>query len=238
MSDYAAAEALVITEDTALAGRDVVNPTTGSPADAQRFERRITGAGGRYLDDAIAAYPADIGEAATLIDLSGSEQVWQRHGPLLQSIAGASRYVGPAVGAANAAEVAFAGAFYNVAVGGFLEAASYALGAGISAEDIDESLDYWITLLSSELRRCMTALRTGDHGTDQATLAVYLAAVRSWRDTMLHAGQRASLMTANLHNLEIAEAAGLGDQGISAQIRTAIIAPDEAAPATEPGVHP
>lgn len=179
VSDYAAADALISAADTTLAGRDVVNLSTGSAEDARRFERLITEAGGHYLDGANAAYPADNGEAATVINLSG-----------------------------------------------------------ISAEDIDESLVYWITLLASKLRHCMAAIRTGDHGTDQATLTVYLAAVRSWRDTMIGAGQRSSLLTANLHNLELAAVAGLGAEGISAQGKTAAVAPAGAGRTTNPGVHP
>jgi len=64
-------------------------------------------------------------------------------------------------------------------------------------------------------------IQSASFETDQATLSVYLAAARKWRAQMIEAGQRANLATANLHNLEIAEAAGYGSKSIVAQYLTA-----------------
>ncbi|NMO02236.1 hypothetical protein HH308_13540 [Gordonia sp. TBRC 11910] len=64
------------------------------------------------------------------------------------------------------------------------------------------------------------AIEAGDFTTDQATLSVFLRVGKIWRDEMITAGQRANLRTANLHNLEIADAAGHRPCSILAQFQS------------------
>ena len=220
LADYSIASQILTDHREHLNGRDVINLMTGSPSEAANFATMIEGCGARYLDGAIEAYPHDIGGSHTLINFAGSRPVWDRHRRLLTSLAGKARYVGTDPGSANVLDAALAGAFYNVSLGAFLEAAAYADTCGVSLDALGESIDYWVDLLRETLHEAVDTIKHGEYGTDQATLSVYLAAVRTWRAVIVESGNRASLMTANMHNLEIAEAAGNGDQAIFTQINT------------------
>ncbi|MFB3303339.1 NAD(P)-binding domain-containing protein [Pseudomonas sp. AMR01] len=199
-----------------IAGRDFVNFMTGSAKDATRLEAYIHAHGGHYLDAAIEAYPDDIGHESTLIHYSGAEDIWLRNEKLLKMPGAASRWIGDLVSAANVLDAAMAGAFYNTGIGAFLEAVDFAKKAGVGIEQLEGCLDYFLALLKTELTAVIKHHKSDDYRTDQATLSIYVAAVKSWRQTMLDSGHRASLFTANLHCMEVAVAEGRGDLGIAA----------------------
>jgi hypothetical protein len=78
-----------------------------------------------------------------------------------------------------------------------------------------------MTLLSHELHQALNAVESGDFSSDQATLDTYLAGMQSCRQSMLTAGERAGLLGAAVYNLELAQSAGLGQDGISGQYKIA-----------------
>ncbi|MFX0578435.1 NAD(P)-binding domain-containing protein [Nocardia nepalensis] len=210
----------VLAECGSINGKVIVNTATGSPEEANAFSEWVVGRGGQYLDGAIAAYPEDIGTENAGINYSGSEAAWHQVRALLMPIAPQSRFVGTRPGAANVLDAAMAGAFFNVALGAFHEAASYVRAEGVAVSEMSYALHLWTDKLLQLLREALTAFESREYATDQATLEIYTAAVESWRDSMVRAGQRAALMTANLQNLRRACEAGYGDQGLFAQIET------------------
>ncbi|CAN5326007.1 hypothetical protein BH09ACT6_BH09ACT6_03650 [soil metagenome] len=84
-----------------------------------------------------------------------------------------------------------------------------------------ESHRRWLALLGSELRASLDAVESGDYSTDQATLDTYLVGMRTCRAAMLDADERAHLLGAAVYNLELAHHAGLGDEGLPGQFKTA-----------------
>ncbi|MBA2558639.1 MAG: NAD(P)-dependent oxidoreductase [Propionibacteriales bacterium] len=219
--DYDICRRVLAEAQDAIAGRNIVNLATGKPKEAEEFAAAVAGWGGGYLDGAIEAYPEGIGESDALINLAGSTAVWEATRPVLLELGGGSVFVGTSPGLANVLDAALAGAFHNIALGGFLEAVSYATRAGVTTDALRDSLDYWVALLHHVLKEGLDAVDKNDFATDQVTLDVYLAAVRSWRESMISAGVRAPLMTANLHTLELTQAAGHGSSSIFAQVLTA-----------------
>ncbi|MFI1386160.1 NAD(P)-dependent oxidoreductase [Embleya sp. NPDC020886] len=215
--DYDVARS-VLAECGPLTGKTIVNTPTGSPDEATSLAAWIESEGARYLDGAIAAYPQDIGTEASAVNYSGSEQAWEELRDLLLPLAAQSRFVGTRPGAANVIDAAMAGAFFNVALGAFHEAAAYVRAEGVAVSEMRHILHLWTGKLLELLQEAVDTFETGDYTTDQATLDVYAAATKSWQQSMLRAGQRAALMTANLENLERARAAGYGHLGLFAQI--------------------
>ncbi|UJC80864.1 NAD(P)-dependent oxidoreductase [Rhodococcus erythropolis] len=218
----------VVTEADSIVGKIIVNTATGTPEEANQFAEWIAGRGARYLDGAIAAYPEDIGTESSGINYSGDEDVWEDVQSLLTPIAAQSRYVGARPGAANVIDAAMAGAFFNVALGAFHEAAAYVRSEDVAIAEMRHSLHLWTDKLLELLHEALKAFESGEYETDQATLNVYAAAVEAWQQSMQRAGQRAALMTANLDNLQRACAAGHGDKGIFAQIETLSANPQSA----------
>ncbi|WP_213878898.1 NAD(P)-binding domain-containing protein [Pseudomonas sp. dw_358] len=216
--DYPAARAVIGTD---LAGKDIINLITGAPAEALEFGQWVELCGGRYLDGAIEAYPDDIGLVSAQFNISGATAAWLQHKAMILCLAGESRFVGTDPAGANVWDAAMLGAFYNVSVGAFHEALAFSTASGVQVADVREALDYWLALLKHKLLESLDAIQAQNYFTDQAALDTYVAAVRSWRQSMLDKGQRASLMTANLHNLELAQAAGFGHEAVFSQYKTA-----------------
>lgn len=214
--DYSVFRSVMEGHEHLIAGRDFINFMTGSAKDANELQAYINSQGGHYLEAAIEAYPDDIGRDSTLIHYSGPKDIWSRHKPLLQLPGAASRWIGELACAANVLDAAMAGAFYNTGIGAFLEALDFAGKAGVGIEPLEDCLDYFLELLKTELTAVIKHHKSNDYRTDQATLSIYVAAVKSWRQTMLDCGQRASLFTANLHCMEMAVAEGRGHLGIAA----------------------
>jgi hypothetical protein len=63
------------------------------------------------------------------------------------------------------------------------------------------------------------AISSGEYETDQATLEVWLAGARMFRDIIQGTGNRAQMLSAAVRYLEDAEAAGFGGLGISSASR-------------------
>lgn len=203
-----------------LSGKTVVNFTTGTSAEAVAKQALVVGQGGRYVDSVIAAYPDDIGQRSTMLFYAGDEIAYRDLEEPLTLLSGRMPFVGEAPDNANVLDAAWIGGFHCVAIGGFHEAVSFAMAEGVSIDTMADSLDYFVEFLRGILEESVEAIRSGDYSTDQATLDVYLAGIRSCRQSMIDAGQRAGLISANLHSLEIASAAGHGDASLYAQVKT------------------
>lgn len=85
---------------SALAGRVLIQLSTGSPQQARDLEAWAAGLGAAYLDGAIVASPPQMGSAGATIFASGSMSAWGQSESLLQKLAGNVSYHGEQVSAA------------------------------------------------------------------------------------------------------------------------------------------
>ncbi|WP_437807396.1 NAD(P)-dependent oxidoreductase [Sorangium sp. So ce1078] len=104
VSDYAATRALMETKEVAaaLAGRTLIQLSTGTPREARDAEAWALRHGAAYLDGAILAWPRQIGGADTVILASGARATYQRSEALLKTLAGGITYMGEAIGSSSA----------------------------------------------------------------------------------------------------------------------------------------
>lgn len=198
--------------DTAL-----VNVTTGSPEDAEQMAEWAAGRGIPYLDGSLLCFPEYVGSPDALVVYAGSPEVWQRHESALRALGGASRYLSERVGSASVLETAIIGSFYVTAVGAYVEAATYAHSQGVSAEMLREVTRLTLRTLGAATKEASAAIESGEHGTQQATLATYANGARHFLSTLRAEGHRARILGAATETLEAARAAGLGELGIYAQ---------------------
>lgn len=221
LSDYDVARQLIDRFQPELSGRVIVNLMTGTGAEAQRFSEFVRARGGAYLDGAIHAYPADVLNRTASISISGDEKDWEKVRIPLQNLSTGIQFAGEDVALPNTLDAIFAGAFHLVALGALFEAAAFANALGIPMATFAPAAHATAESLAKQISLGLQDIETGRYATDQATLSTYTAAARKWRAQMMATGQRASLSTANLHNLEIAEAAGYGEMSIAAQYLSA-----------------
>ncbi|MBC8136297.1 MAG: NAD(P)-dependent oxidoreductase [Fibrella sp.] len=108
VTDYNAARSLLETEEAtnALSGKVLIQLTTGTPQDARDGEDWARKSDIAYLDGAIMAIPSQVGRPDTTIFVSGSKMAFQKSEPLLRVLAGNLQYMGEAVSAAAAWDLA------------------------------------------------------------------------------------------------------------------------------------
>lgn len=208
-------EDLLRSAEPKLAGATVLNLTSGTPDDAARVASWATAHHLSYLDGAILAYPEQIGSPEARIVVAGDEPLWQRHRELVLDLAGSSTYAGAHPGAANVVDTGITGVFYFSSVVAFIEAVRYLKAAGVSADAVADLIGHATTQLDWQLRDIVHRSVTGDHCTDQATLAVF----HESGEAFLEAVRRrvaAPLLTTTVDLLTQAVSAGLGDRDISA----------------------
>ena len=88
-----------------VAGRTLVQFSTGTPREAREGERWAKKHGAHWLGGAILAYPREIGHSA-LVFVAGDGAVFGGHRPVLGALTDELRYLGDAVGAAAALDLA------------------------------------------------------------------------------------------------------------------------------------
>jgi 3-hydroxyisobutyrate dehydrogenase-like beta-hydroxyacid dehydrogenase len=103
--------------EAVLAGRTVVQLTTGTPADARDSERWAKEHGATYLDGAIAGYPRTIGTGDNEIFYSGDATVFEQQRPVLSALGGKATFCGEAPGAAATLDLACLESAYARAAG-------------------------------------------------------------------------------------------------------------------------
>ncbi|MFF9868236.1 NAD(P)-dependent oxidoreductase [Streptomyces sp. NPDC013953] len=146
-----------------LAGKDLVNLTTSTPAEARTRAAWAHERGARYLDGGIMAVPPMIGvpEAAGYVFYSGSRELFEQHRETLGVPAG-TRYVGEDAAFAALHDVALLSAMYGMFAG-----VSHAF-ALIRDEDIDPVtfaplLADWLVAMAPSVHQTAEHLRTGDY---------------------------------------------------------------------------
>jgi 3-hydroxyisobutyrate dehydrogenase-like beta-hydroxyacid dehydrogenase len=106
--DYGAANSVLRTAavERIIAGRTVVQLTTGSPADARDSQAWAGKHDAAYLDGAIAQYPRTVGTEGNEIFYAGDAAVFEAQRALLSALGGKLTFCGEAVGAAATLDLA------------------------------------------------------------------------------------------------------------------------------------
>ncbi|MFE7599803.1 NAD(P)-dependent oxidoreductase [Streptomyces sp. NPDC057494] len=146
-----------------LTGKDLVNLTTTTPAQARARAAWAQERGARYLDGGIMAVPPMIGvpQAGGYVFYSGSPELFAAHRATLAVPVG-TRYVGEDAGFAALHDVALLSAMYGMFAGA---AHAFAL---IRREDIDPVafaplLADWLAAMSGGVHGTAAQLRSGDY---------------------------------------------------------------------------
>ncbi|MFD6248030.1 NAD(P)-dependent oxidoreductase [Streptomyces roseolus] len=150
-----------------LTGKDLVNLTTTTPAQARERAAWATARGARYLDGGIMAVPPMIGvpEAGGYVFYSGAPDLFETHEKTLAVPAG-TRFVGADPGHAALHDVALLSAMYGMIAG-----ATHAF-ALIREESIDPVafaplLTEWITAMAGpHMAQTAEHLKSGDYTAD------------------------------------------------------------------------
>ncbi|MGR6919861.1 NAD(P)-dependent oxidoreductase [[Actinomadura] parvosata] len=197
-----------------LAGRVVVNMTTGSPDQARPMRDRVAEQGGGYLDAVIVGYPEQVGRDDFLLLVSGSEAEWGTARQSLALLGGISRHVSESPEGANVLEAATVGAFHMTILAAFAEAARYAKAQGISPKEFMPLAVRVASALEFQQEEIAQRLADEDFSTDQATLATYEKAARTFQRALSSSGTRAPLFDAAVAEFGRGVAQGRGEDAV------------------------
>ncbi|MFF9129785.1 NAD(P)-dependent oxidoreductase [Streptomyces sp. NPDC014806] len=211
LDDTSVGEAL----DTAdLTGRDLVNLTTGTPADGRARAAWATGRGARFLDGGIMAVPPMIGapDSGAYVFYSGSAELFEEHRDALAVPAG-TVYVGTDPGFAALHDVALLSGMYGM-FAGIAHAFALIRGEDIAPKEFAPLLVSWLGAMAPMALQTAEQLESGDYRTGVAShLAMQVAGSATLLRTAEEQGVDAGLLTPVLDLMRRRLADGHGDEG-------------------------
>jgi 3-hydroxyisobutyrate dehydrogenase-like beta-hydroxyacid dehydrogenase len=171
----------------ALAGRTVIELSTGGARDAEALARWIEAQGAGCLIGMIATFPTGIGKPDTAIATAGSQAAWIAHAAMLRCLAGKSSYVGADVGALAAL---FAGLFLprQGFMFGMIYGALVCEKAGVPMQTYVEQLPLTLKLVHDYYDVFAASVPSGDFSNPPVSIATLLAAFQDVLDTFEHNG--------------------------------------------------
>lgn len=170
--DHAASEA-VLGQDgvaTALAGKVVIQLTSGSPRLARLEAKWVEARGGAYLDGAIMATPDFIGKPETALLYSGSRAVFDAHEALLAALGGATSHVGDQPGQASALDTALLTQMWG-GLFGALQGMAVAQAEGLDLAAFREQLARFKPVVDAALFDLVDRAAARRFAGDESTLA-------------------------------------------------------------------
>lgn len=215
IDNYSVTDAIVKSDGipSLLAGRTVVQLSTGTPREARRSAEWMKANDVSYLDGAILCGPPAIGTDSAQILLSGDETAHERAGPLLACLGAKIRYLGTNVSAASTLDLAWLCEAY----GEFLavtHAARLCESEGVGLDEFAALFDD-----DSYMRRYANVIHSADFGNCTATLRVWRAALQRIQDQGRDAGINTDFPDYVAGLLEKAVAAGYGEEHVMAMVK-------------------
>ncbi|MER5774679.1 NAD(P)-binding domain-containing protein [Streptomyces sp. NPDC002039] len=179
-----------------LRGRDLVDLTTGTPAEGRSRAAWAEARGARFVDAGIMATPSMIGvpEAGGYVFYSGSRPLFDRHRATLEVPAG-SRFVGEDPGHAALHDVALLSAMYGLFAG---ISHAYALieGEDVAPKDLAPLLSQWLGAMGFFVGNAAERLTSGDFTTEVVSnLSMQVTASGTLLRTAAEQGVDAGLIT-------------------------------------------
>ncbi|MGI5493313.1 NAD(P)-dependent oxidoreductase [Microtetraspora malaysiensis] len=199
-----------------LTGKNVVNLTTGTPAEARARAEWAEQRGARYLDGGIMAVPPMIGspESGGYIFYSGSQAVFGDHQRTLAVPAG-TRYVGEDPGFAALHDVALLSAMTGM-FAGVTHAFALLRKEDAAPGDLAPLLAEWLTAMTGYAYGLAGHLESGDYTKGvTSNLAMMVQGNSTLLRTAAAQGVSAELLTPFTTLMERRLADGHGDEGLA-----------------------
>ncbi|MER6911806.1 NAD(P)-binding domain-containing protein [Streptomyces sp. NPDC000594] len=173
-----------------LAGRALVNLTSGSPEQAREALAWAKGHGADYLDGAVMTTPPGVGDPTRMFLYSGPEEVFARHRPALARL-GDPLHLGTDPGLASLYDAALLGLMWSTLTG-WLHGTALVGAEGATATEFTPLALRWLTAVSGFMTTYAPQVDAGKYPGDDATVDVQIATI----DHLLHAAAARGVDTA------------------------------------------
>jgi 3-hydroxyisobutyrate dehydrogenase-like beta-hydroxyacid dehydrogenase len=218
--DYETAHSILEVEEVrvALAGRVLVQLSTGSPQQARDHEKWARERGVDYLDGAIAATPVQMGKPGATIFVSGASSAFQKSEPLLKILAGNVVYAGEQVGSASALDLAFLSYLFGSMLGFFHSACILEI-EGLNVASFGAMMTAIAPAVGQMMQQSANAIATDAYGQPESSLKICSEAVELLAQQAHEAGINAEFPLFASGLFGRAMAAGYGDEKAAALIK-------------------
>jgi 3-hydroxyisobutyrate dehydrogenase-like beta-hydroxyacid dehydrogenase len=220
VEDYKVTRSLLGTEGVApaLAGRVLVELSTGTPQDARDAEAWARERGADYLDGAIMATPSQIGRPDTPIFASGAETAFRRSEPVLKTLAGNLMYMGESVGSASAWDLATLSCLFGAMLG-FFHGARIFESEGLRVGDLGSMIADIAPVLGEMIKHAGAVIQTGTFDRLQSSVKTCTVTVELFVKHAREARINSEFPTFALGLFKKAMAAGYGEEEFAAFIK-------------------
>jgi 3-hydroxyisobutyrate dehydrogenase-like beta-hydroxyacid dehydrogenase len=218
--DYPATNKILDTKEVAaaLAGRILVQLSTGSPQEARDSEIWARKRGADYLDGAIQAAPSQMGRPDTPILVSGAETAFRQSEPLLKILGGNLTYLGEQIGSASAMDLATLSYIYG-AILGFFHGARICEAEGFRVDDYGSIVADIAPSFGEFLKHEGMVIQTGDYATSESPLRISVEATERLVQTAREARINTEFPTFTSRLFKKAMDAGYGNEEVAALIK-------------------
>lgn len=216
VSTYDVVRAVLDPVGDALAGRSVVNLSSGTPEQAREMATWVASRGAGYLDGAAMSGTRLVGQAEALFLYSGVQDAFEAHRQTLASL-GHAMNLGVDPGVASLYDTALLGLNMGV-LSGFYHAAALVGSAGVDAQAFAEVATGYLPFVNGLLAEHASQIDAGRYPEDDGTVEVLATAM----DHVVHTSQAANISAEVPEGirslLDRAVAAGHGGAGVASLI--------------------
>ncbi|MEV0375528.1 NAD(P)-binding domain-containing protein [Streptomyces sp. NPDC050636] len=214
--DYEALHAALDPAAGSLAGKALVNLTSGSPEQAHEAAAWARSHAADYLDGAIMTTPPGVGSPEMMFLYSGSHTVFEAHRPTLASL-GDPLHLGTDPGLASLYDAALLGLMWSTMTG-WLHGTALVGAEKTEATAFTPLAIRWLSAVAGFLTTYAPQVDAGHYPGDDATVDVQIAAI----DHLLHAAAARGIDNALPEllkaTMERARAAGHGSDSYASVI--------------------
>ncbi|WP_329121601.1 NAD(P)-dependent oxidoreductase [Streptomyces sp. NBC_01465] len=196
-----------------LAGKDLVNLTTSTPAQARARAEWAAARGARFLDGGIMAVPPMIGvpESGAYVFYSGAGELFAAHARTLAVPAG-TKFVGEDPGFAALHDVALLSAMTGM-FAGVAHAFALIREEDIAPKEFAPLLAEWLGAMTFSVHKAADQLQSGEYAKEVVSnLAMQVAGNATLLRTADEQGVSPELLTPYMELMERRLAAGHGDE--------------------------
>ncbi|MEU7986022.1 NAD(P)-binding domain-containing protein [Streptosporangium canum] len=190
VSDHAAVRAVLDPLGDVLAGRVLVNLTSGTSDQARATAEWAAERGITYLDGAIMAIPQVVGTADAFLLYSGPEAAYEAHEPTLRSLGAGTTYLGADHGLSSLYDVALLGIMWGT-LNSFLHGAALLGTAKVEATTFAPFANRWIAAVTGFVSAYADQVDQGAYPALDATIDTHVATV----DHLIHESEAAGVNT-------------------------------------------
>jgi 3-hydroxyisobutyrate dehydrogenase-like beta-hydroxyacid dehydrogenase len=218
--DYPATNQILDTKDViaALAGRILIQLSTGSPQEARGSEVWAREHGAEYLDGAIQVAPSQMGRSDTPILISGAETAFRQSESLLKVLGGNLTYLGEQIGSASAMDLATLSYIYGSMLG-FLHGVRICEAEGFRVDTYGSIINDIASGMGEFLKHEGTVIQAGNYAVSESPLKISVEITERLVQTAHAAQINAEFPTFAAGLFKRAMAAGYGNEEAAALVK-------------------